>query len=189
MDRYLKIHAKKGYIFAEIHFSYALRKKVTATITQYSMYESEDSETGETTYNTYVFDTSDNPYVSFRQFKTMEELKQHDIDFAKKELRYKDMGNVADYTFTYGDEAQQARYFIGHDHINHKMGVADIQYNFEKNTKHLKFLSGQSLRWDFELDGDCLETNLDLIARVPIYDREGNMWELAYYDIATVDSW
>lgn len=189
MDRHLKIYAKKGYLFAEIEFRYGIRNKVTAVIKEYSMYESEDPETGEITYNTLSPYITDREYVTFRQFKNMEELKQHDIDFAKNELRYNRMDSLSEYTFTYGQEMQQARYFIGHDHMNFKMGVADIQYNFEANTKHLKFLSGQSLRWDFELDGDCLETNLDLLARVPIYDREGNMWEPAYYDIATVDSW
>jgi hypothetical protein len=188
MDRHLKIYAKKGYLFAEIHFRYGIRKKVTAVIKEYSMYESEDPETGEITYNTLSPYITDREYVTFRQFKSMDELKQHDIDFAKNELRYNRMDSVDDYTFTYGQEIQQARYFIGRNHTNYILGVADIQYNFEENTKRLKFLSGQGFGHDFDLEGDCLETNLDLIARLPFYDQ-GEPWYLPQYDIATVDSW
>lgn len=189
MDRHLKIFAKKGYLFAEIRFRYGVRKKVTATLTEHRLlYESEDADTGEITYSTYELSSRELPYVSFRQFRSMEELKQHDIDFAKQELRSNDMGNVADYNFEYGDETQQARYFIGHNHQNYIMGVADVSYNFKENTKRVKFLSGQSLKWDSDIESNCLESNLDLIGRIPLYDQNNNEWDPAFYDIKTVDT-
>ena len=189
MDRHVKIYSKKGYLFAEMHFYYERRNQVTAKTIEYSMYETQDYETGDTVYNTYESGTDIKQYVSFKQFATMKELREHDIDFAKKELRYNKMGNPSEYNFVYGTDTQQRRYFIGRHHTKEIFGVANFLYNFEENTKEMKFMSGKGFGWDFSLTSHCLETNMNVLARLPFSENWEDDWNYSGYDIAMIDSW
>ena len=194
MDRHVKIYSKKGYIVAEISFYYEKANQVTYKITEYSMYESEDYETKETIYNTYVISGYRDDfarYVNFRQFKTMDEMIAHDRDFAKKELSYNRITNIDDYNLVYGPDNQQRRYFAGRQHRNEQLGVFDFTYNFDNNTKEMRFLSAKEFRLDHSITSDCLVTNMAMIAQLMYL---GENWEedwmryYAGYDVTIMDT-
>lgn len=194
MDRHVKIYSKKGYIVAEIAFYYEKANQVTYKITEYSMYESEDYETKETIYNTYPISHRDDfrRYANFRQFKSMEEMIAHDRDFAKKELSHNRISNIDDYNLIYGSDNQQRRYFVGREYRNEQLGVFDFTYNFDTNTKEMRFLSAKEFRLDHTTTSDCLTTNMAMIGQLMYL---GENWEedwmryYAGYDVAMMDNW
>lgn len=188
MDRVLKVYCNAGYTFANVEFSYEKRNRALAKYTTYRVsYISEDEETKEKTIHTYEEWTRD-MYPVFRKFNSIQDMKAHDVEIIKQNLG-RDMTDPAGYSFVYETEPVQRRYFIGMDHANEKMGVANISIDIEKNIKELRFFSAKGFKWDFETTSDCLETNMDLLSRIMLWDRWGTQIDVQNYDLHKVDTW
>ena len=187
MDRLFKVYCKRGYTLAEVEFSYDKRQQVTVKYKQYSMlYESQDPDTGEITISTYERSSEHDPYHTFREFSTIEDVKAHDIEYAKKRFG-RDMNEPAGYEYIYETEPVLRRYVIS----NHSgcIGIADIKYNFPDNIKEIRFLSGKQFIDDMVMTESCLKTNYNLIQSLPMTDRWGEPWHYDAESTRKVDSW
>ncbi len=186
MDRLFKVYSKKGYLFAEVEFSYDKPRQVSAKYALHRMYESEDQDTGEITYNTYEMRSELNPYYNFREFLSIADVKKHDSDYVQQQFG-SDMTDPAGYDFIYEAEAVLRRYIISDGRTF--TGVADIRYTFLENKKAIRFLSGKQFIDDMEMDSSSLTTNHDLIQSLPMTDRYGQPWHFDAAYTTKVDSW
>ena len=182
MDRSLKVYSKSGHLFAEFEFSYNYNNQATTHYTQYRrLYDEDEEDENKSVYP--LFDTD--RYLQFRKFDTLDQIKQHDRQVVKNELG-RDMKDE-EYTYDYGNDPILLRYVSE----NHRgcTGIVDIRFNFNDNLKQLKFYSAQNPRFDVDLESNSLETNMEAMARIPIYRDREEPGQLSLYDLKRLPAW
>ncbi len=182
MDRTLKIYTKTEHLFAEFDFHYDHANQAKARYTMYRrLYNDDEEDDNKSVYPAYEADL----YAQFRQFSSIDEIKAHDVDFVKKELRG-DMNDPRGYTFVYDSSPVLLRYVAE----NHQgcIGMVEIRFSFIDNTKEVKFLSATHPRFDVDISSNSLESNIDCILRIPVYtDRD--IRQLYSYDLKKLGAW
>ncbi|MGH2666406.1 hypothetical protein [Flavobacterium sp.] len=182
MDRTLKVYTKTDHLFAEFVFHYDSTNQATASYIQYQrLYRDDEEDEMKSVYPLLKADI----YLQFKQFDSIDQIKNHDIEVVKKELA-RDMTDPRGYTYVYDDSPILLRYVVA-NHIGF-IGIVDVVFNFINNTKEVKFLSGTNPRFDFEISSNSLETNLSCILRIPVYtDRD--LREIRDHELTKLAPW
>ena len=183
MDRTLKVFAKTGHLFAEFVFHYDHIRQATGHYTQYRRLYNDDEEDE----NKSVYPSNDRDiYLQFKQFDSIEKIKEHDIELVKKEVGRDMKDPPASYSYVYDPVPVLLRYVVA-NHIG-TIGMVNVLFSFINNTKEVKFLSAYHPRFDVDISSDSLETNLSCIMRIPVYkDRE--VGEISSYDLTRLEPW
>jgi hypothetical protein len=182
MDRTLKVFAKTGHLFAEFTFHYDHVNQATGHYIQYRrLYRDDEEDENKSVYPSMEMDL----YLNFKQFASIEQIKEHDKQVVKKEIGH-DMTDARGYDYVYDETPILSRYVVA-NHIG-CIGMVNILYSFQNNTKELKFLSATHPRYDVDISSNSLETNLSCILRVPVYvDRD--VREISSYDLKRLEPW
>lgn len=160
MDRILRIYTKTDHLFAEFHVSYDERKQAYVNYVGYRQLYSDDEPESESK-SVYPIDHMDY-HIPYREFKSIDEIKQYDREMAKERLR----DELTDsHTFVYEPEEVLYRYVIK----NHRNipGIVNIRVNFAENFKELELISGINPRDDYRMSGSSLEGNFAMIESIP----------------------
>lgn len=167
MDRTLKVYAKTGHLFAEINFYYDQPRQVTAQCTEYRrLYNDDEEDESKSVYPGYSRDL----YLQYREFSSIDEIKAHDRQLVERELGREMTAPPGDYTYTYPEDIVLHRY-VAQNHLG-AIGIIDIRFSFINNTKELKFISAAHPRFDYELASNSLESNINCIGKIQLYDLE-----------------
>ena len=182
MDRTLKIYTKTDHLFAEFVFNYDHPQRASAHYTQYRrLYNDDEEDEGKSVYPGMEMDV----YLQFRQFDSIDQIKAHDVELAKRELG-RDMTDPRGYNYVYDPTPVLLRYVAE----NHRgcIGMINVLFSFIDNTKEVKFLSATNPRFDFDLSSNSLETNVDCIVRIPLYtDRDVS--QINSHDLKRLAPW
>lgn len=184
MDRTLKVYAKTGHLFAEFTFNYEHPQQATCHYVEYRrLYRDDEEDESKSVYPGMEMDL----HLQFRQFKSIEEIKTHDMELVKKELgrEMKDQPNT--YNYVYEATPILLRYVVA-NHIG-CIGMVNILFNFIDNTKEVKFLSATNPRFDFDMSSNSLETNIACISKIPVYQERGDIGEISPYDLKRLPPW
>jgi len=183
MDRTLKVYTKTDHLFAEFTFHYDQHRQVNAHYTLYRRLYNDDEE--DESKSVYPMDDRD-IYVDYREFRSIDEIKAFDKELVKKNARH-DMTDPAEsYRYEYPADPVLLRY-VAANHVK-IFGIIDVRFSFIENTKELKFYSAEEPRFDFDLSGNSLETNISCIAKIPIYwNREP--YEINPHDLKRLPPW
>jgi hypothetical protein len=182
MDRTLKIYTKTDHLLAEFVFSYDHPRQAKASFTEYRRLYNDDEE--DENKSVYPFPSRE-LYPQFRQFDSIEQIKAHDVEVAKKELG-RQMTDPQGYNYVYNPTPVLLRYVV-QNHIG-CIGMINVLFSFIDNTKEVKFLSATNPRFDFDLSSSSLETNVDCIVRIPWYtDRD--VREISSHDLKRLEPW
>lgn len=183
MDRSLKVYSSTGHLFAEFIFHYNHKNQATGKYTLYRrLYDDTEEDENKSVYPLYDMDM----YLDYKKFDTLDHIKKHDIEVVKKNVaRY--MTDPKGYTYTY-DENQILLRYVATNHVG-CIGLIDITFSFINNTKEMKFMSASNPRYDFNLSSSSLETNLDCITQIPIYDDWGGTREISIQDLKKLEPW
>jgi hypothetical protein len=180
MDRTLKIYTKTDHLFAEFVFIYEYPRQAKVHYTQYRrLYNDDEEDENKSVYPGFDTET----YLDFRQFDSIDQIKNYDIEVAKKELG-RDMTDPRGYNYVYDATPVLLRYIV----TNRIGGMVNILFSFIENTKEVKFLSAVHPRFDFDISSNSLETNISCIERIPLYvDRD--VWEISSRDLKRLEPW
>ncbi|HTF03964.1 MAG TPA: hypothetical protein VK826_08060 [Bacteroidia bacterium] len=183
MDRTLKVYTKTQHLFAEFTFYYDHERQATAHYTQYRRLYRDDEE--DDAKSVYPIDDRDLD-LDYKKISSMDQIKAHDIELVKKELGG-DMPNPKDYTFVYEPQPILQRYVVE----NHKgcIGMINAVFDFNGNTKEVKFLSARSPRYDVDISSNSLETNLECILRIPLHRDREQPGQISSHDLKRLDRW
>jgi hypothetical protein len=183
MDRTLKVYAKTGHLFAEFEFYYEHHNQAKGRYTPYRrLYNDDEEDENKSVYPSYEQEF----YPQFRKFSSIDEIKKHDIDIVKKELG-RDMTDGRGYDYVY-DIDQVLHRYVAENHRG-TIGMVNIYFNFIENKKEVKFLSATNPRFDFDISSDSLETNIECIARIPVYQEREEPRDLSPYDCRKLPAW
>jgi hypothetical protein len=182
MDRTLKIYTKTDHLLAEFVFSYDHPRQAKASFTEYRRLYNDDEE--DENKSVYPFPSRE-LYPQFRQFDSIDQIKAHDVEVAKKEL-VRQMTDQRGYNYVYDPTPVLLRYVV-QNHIG-CIGMVNVLFSFIDNTKEVKFLSATNPRYDFDISSNSLETNVDCIVRIPLYtDRD--IREISSHDLKRLEPW
>lgn len=183
MDRTLKVFASTGHLFAEFVFHYDRARQAAVHWTEYRrLYNDDEEDENKSVYPGMDMDT----HLSFMRFNSLDEIRAYDIDVVKKELG-RDMKDPKGYTYVYEAQPILQRYVV-ENHIG-CIGMVNILYSFTDNTKEVKFLSAANPRFDVDLSSSSLETNIECILRIPVYQERGEPRDISPHDLKKLAPW
>lgn len=183
MDRTLKVYTKTDHLFAEFVFRYDYGQQAKAHYTQYHrIYNDDEEDENKSVYPGIDMDIS----LNFKQFKSIDEIKAHDLEVVKKELR-RDMTDPRGYTYIYDAQPVLLRYIV-ENHIG-CIGMVNILFSFIDNTKEVKFLSGTNPRFDVDISSNSLESNIDCILRIPVFAERSEPGQISPHDLKKLEPW
>ena len=155
MDRELKV-MKHGQLLARLDFNYESEKRGRVKVLINRLLD-----LGDDMWSSYpLYEAEDYFWHDGKVPDTFAELKKYDADFLKKQPGAKDE-LTGELTYVY--EPEPYRYLLKQ---RDTIGIADIEVNFEENTKQLKFSSAQRIRDDFPASTTAFEPNVIFIKRV-----------------------
>ena len=183
MDRTLKVYAPTGHLFAEFEFNYDSPRQAKARCQEFRrLYNDDEEDESKSVYPGMESDV----WIDFRKFNSIAEIKAYDKEVVRKQLG-REMKNPENYKYEYDEQPVYVRY-IASNHV-HLIGVINILFSFENNTKEVKFLSGFGPRFDVDIASDSLETNLECIKRIPVYKEREDPGEISHYDLKKLPAW
>lgn len=183
MDRSLKVYTSTGHLFAEFTFNYDHKNQASGKYTLYRrLYDDNEEDENKSVYPLFDMDL----YLNYRKFDSIEHIKKHDIEVVQKSVG-RDMTDPKGYTYVYSPDNVLLRY-VAANHLG-CIGMIDIRFSFINNTKEVKFMSAANPRFDFELSSNSLETNLDCIAQIPMYNKWGEPGEISTHDLTRLEAW
>ena len=183
MDRTLTIIKPSGHKLAEVTFNYDHPRQCKARHQEYrQLYDDNDPDDESKS----VYPSMDmEHYVTYREFKSIDEIKAYDKDFVKKELE-RHIGDTSKCTYVYDPTPVLHRYILA----NHRefMAMINVMFSFIDNTKEIKLLSGYHPRFDVDVSTNSLETNMAAIVKMPLFiDRDQR--EISSYDLKRLEPW
>jgi hypothetical protein len=126
-------------------------------------------------------------YVTYKEFKSVDEIKAYDKDFMKREIgRYLNNIDLNKCRFEYATDPVLYRYIMA----NHQgfMAMINVLFSFVNNTKEIKLLSGYNPRFDVDVSTNSLESNVAAIVKMPLFmDRDQR--EISAYDLKRLEPW
>lgn len=146
MDRELRV-SKDGTLHAELKFVYDRPGDGKVWIVIYRVMDLGDDM--KSSYPLFEMEQ----YFSHREFKTIEQIKEFDRSFLKKQPDTEEIfaGNME---FNY--DPITYRFVVSHRDI---VGVANIDFDFDKNERNMNFISCRRMKEDFQLTSDVFQTN------------------------------
>lgn len=183
MDRSLKVYASTGHLFAEFIFNYDHKNQATAKYTLFRrLYNDSEEDENKSVYALYDMDLR----LDYKKFDTIEHIKKHDIEIVQKNIG-RDMTDPKGYAYSYNEDPILLRY-VAANHLG-CIGIIDIKFSFINNIKEMKFMSASNPRFDLDVSSNSLETNLDCIAQIPVYNRWGEPGEISTHDLTRLEAW
>jgi hypothetical protein len=183
MDRTLKVYASTGHLFAEFVFHYDHLKQATAHYVEYRrLYRDDEEDEGKSVYRGHEMDL----YLSYKKFASIDEIKAHDREIVKKEMG-REMKDPEGYKYVYDDQPVLLRYVV-ENHIG-CIGMVNVLFSFQNNTKEVKFLSARNPRFDVDISSNSLETNVECISRIPLYADREEPREINTRDLRRLEPW
>jgi hypothetical protein len=185
MDRTLKVFKPSGHLLVEVSFNYDHPKQCKAHHQEYrQLYDDNDPDDESKS----VYPSMDmEHYVTYREFKSIAEIKAYDKDFVKNEIgRYLSGVDLNKCRFEYDASPVLYRYILA----NHQgfMAMINVMFSFIDNTKEIKLLSGYHPRFDMDVSTNSLETNVGAIVKIPLYvDRDER--EISSHDLRRLPAW
>ena len=153
MDRELRV-MEGGYELAELLYNYDHPTSGKVKIKINRIYDLDDDM--KSFYPLYEYET----YFHHSAFKSLDELKSFDKDLLKNES---DFAPHISGSLEYLYEPLVYRYLLTH---RNTVGIAEINTDFNENTKEMKFLSARRQKEDLNLSSDSFETNKSMLKRM-----------------------
>lgn len=182
MDRILKVYSSSGHLFAEFDFRYDNKQDAAVHYTIYRPLRDDFDDGSKSVYPSYDEDVQ----LPFRKFASISEIKTYDKDVVKKEVGH-DMKDPKGYTYVYDEQEVLHRYIVE----NHRgcIGMVNILFSFQNNTKDVKFLSATNPRYDQHISSNSLETNVECITRIQVYQDREEPREISIQDVRKLPAW
>lgn len=146
MDRELRV-SNNGTVHAELKFVYDRPGSGKVWIVIYRVYDLGDDM--KSSYPLFEMEQ----YFSHGEFKTIEQIKEFDRSFLKKQPDTEEIF-AASMDFNY--DPITYRFVISHRDI---VGVANIDFDFDKNERNMNFMSCRHMKDDYQLTSDSFQTN------------------------------
>jgi hypothetical protein len=184
MDRTLKVYSKTGHLFAEFIFSYNHPKEASVHYIEYRrLYNDDEEDENKSVYPSMESDRR----LDFRKFKSIDEIKAYDKEIVKREMSHYMKDPVTSYKFEYDADPVLLRYIVAN--WRDTIGMVNVRFSFINNTKEVKFLSATNPRFDFDITSDSLESNVECIVRIPLYQEREEPREISSHDLKRLEPW